>query len=129
MYATNLYKNFFIRPPTQITEIDIFQEFRQAWLEVLMEELQAFPDVPIITLGEPLLTALVTGPASCRVRDYWGYTPAWGRGIRGPFEYVRAGENRLERRFFPFPHQPGLNKPFYRGTLDAYTAFVRSEAF
>jgi hypothetical protein len=27
VYATNLYKNFFIRPPTQITEIDVFQEF------------------------------------------------------------------------------------------------------
>ena len=40
VYATNLYKNFFIRPPTQITEIDVFQEFRDAWLPLLKSELE-----------------------------------------------------------------------------------------
>ena len=34
VYATNLYKNFFIQPPTQITEVDIFQTFIHLWIGV-----------------------------------------------------------------------------------------------
>jgi len=36
--ATNYFKNFFIKPPTQIEEINIFEKFTQIWLPFLLEE-------------------------------------------------------------------------------------------
>ncbi|MEM2947832.1 MAG: hypothetical protein QXN96_06320 [Candidatus Bathyarchaeia archaeon] len=129
VYATNLYKNFFVRPPTQILEIDIFQEFRDFWLPVLEEELKEFVGIPVITLGEPLLRTLVLETASTKVRDYWGYTPEPKIDGGRPFKYVRAADNRLKRSIFPFPHQPSLRKQFYKVRMSKYVSFMRSVAF
>jgi uracil-DNA glycosylase len=133
VYATNYLKNFFVDPPTQIDEIDVFQVFGAIWLPALQAELALFPQAPVITLGEPLLTALVRGAANPRVRDYWGYTPRWKSGETGPFRYLGPHENSLERTVFPFPHQPKFDDKtrgvFYRERLADYTAFVRQEAF
>jgi len=129
VYATNFYKNFFICPPTQITEIDVFQEFRDAWLALLKDELEAFAGIPVISLGEPLLAPLVSKNASTKVRDYWGYTPEWKEGKVKSFEYIRAADNRLNRIIFPFPHQPSLRKQFYKATMSDYVSFVKSVAF
>jgi len=125
VYATNYLKNFFIKPPTQIKEINVFQEFSRIWLPLLLDELAMFPHEPIITLGEPLLSALVHKGASPRVRDYWGYTPRWKSGETGPFRCVEPNENHLGRFIFPYPHQPSIRKRFYRERLRDYTAFVR----
>ena len=129
VYATNLYKNFFIRPPTQITEIDVFQEFLGFWLPLLKDELELFPGVPVITLGEPVLAPLVGENVSAKVRDYWGYTPGWKEGREASFQYIRAADNQLNRIVFPFPHQPSLRKEFYRARLRDYAAFVKATAF
>jgi hypothetical protein len=129
VYATNLYKNFFVHPPTQITEIDIFQEFRDAWLPLLKDELEAFAGVPVITLGEPLLAPLVEANVPAKVRVYWGYTPEWKAGTVRPFGYIRAIDNQLNRTIFPFPHQPSLRKQFYKTRLSDYVSFVKSVAF
>jgi hypothetical protein len=128
VYATNFLKNFFVKPPTQIEEIDIFDVFRPSWLPLLQEELALFPRATVITLGEPLLAALVLGDASPQVRDYWGYTALWKSGETGPFNYVAAENNRLGRTLFRFPHQPSIAKRFYAERLADYTAFVRQEA-
>jgi len=129
VYATNLYKNFFVRPPTQILESDIFREFLDFWLPVLEEELREFVGVPGITLGEPVLRALVLEPASAKVQDYWGYTPEWMKGGSKPFGYVRSVDNRLKRTIFPFTHQPSLRKQFYKAKMKEYVSFVRAVAF
>ena len=129
VYATNLYKNFFIRPPTQITETDIFQEFLDAWLPLLQEELKPYASVPVITLGEPILAPLVGDHVSAKVREYWGYTPEWRAGTMRSFEYIRAAHNQVNRSIFPFPHQPSLRKEFYKATMGAYVSFVKSAAF
>ena len=128
VYATNLYKNFFIHPPTQITEIDIFSTFIGYWLPLLQEELKPFADVPIITLGEPILAPLVSG-ASVKVRDYWGYTTHWKLSKSKPFGYIKPEQNFLNHLIFPFPHQPSLRKQFYKTYLSKYTAFARAIAF
>ena len=73
IYATNLLKNFFVAPPTTIREIDILKEFSKYWLSLLQKEVDQYPNVPIISLGEPLLSALVQNGQSKKVRDYWGY--------------------------------------------------------
>jgi len=129
VYATNLYKGFFVRPPTQITEIDIFQEFSGAWLPLLLEELAPFDNVPVITLGEPLLAPLVHSGVPARVRHYWGYTPDWRAGRLDPLLYIRAQDNRLGRDLFPFPHQPSLRKLFYQARMGDYVSFVKATVF
>ena len=129
VYATNYLKNFFVKPPTQIEEINVFQQFGPMWLPLLKDELAQFPQGPVMTLGEPQLASLVSGEASPRVRDYWGYTPGWKSGESGPFHYVVAGDNRLKRALYAFPHQPSIGKRFYRERLASYSAFVRQMAF
>lgn len=129
VYATNLYKNFFVRPPTQIAEVDIFQEFVGAWLPLLIDELAEFPGVPLITLGEPLLAPLVNDGVPAKVRHYWGYVPHWEMQRLLPYQYIKPQQNKLARVIFPFPHQPSLRKKFYRTKMKEYTRFVRTTAF
>lgn len=124
VYATNYFKNFFIKPPTQIKEINVFQEFAPTWLPLLRDELAMFPQLPVITLGQPLLAALVSGGASPHVRDYWGYTPQWKSGEMGPFQSLDPNQNHLERVIFPFPHQPSIRKQFYKERMSDYITFV-----
>jgi uracil-DNA glycosylase len=125
VYATNLLKNFLVAPPTQIKEIDVFQEALPFWLPLLKEELAEFPSVPVLALGEPLLTLLVRDPGKARVRDYWGYTTGWKTRAQGPFSCLAPQENILGRTVFPFPHQPSIRKTFYRDRLLDYCAFTR----
>ncbi|MCX6078805.1 MAG: hypothetical protein NTW32_04655 [Chloroflexi bacterium] len=72
VYATNLFKNFFVQPPTQIKQIDIFQTFLPAWLPYLKDELAQYPDIPVITLGEPVLQTILMPGLPDRLREYWG---------------------------------------------------------
>lgn len=129
VYATNLLKNFFVKPPTQIKELDIFEAFVPHWLLLLREEVATFPDATIMTLGEPLLRALILDRSKGLVREYWGYAKDWQENPPLPFSFVPPEDNRLGRRFFPFPHQPSLRKPFYKATLPAYIHYLRTQAF
>lgn len=129
VYATNLYKNFFIAPPTQIGQVDIFQEFLPAWLPLLMDELAEFGNVPVITLGEPLLGPLLLGGAVPKVSHYWGYMKEWRAQKSLPFGHLKPAENKLARTVFPFPHQPSLRKEFYTTKMEGYLAYVRTLAF
>jgi hypothetical protein len=129
VYATNYLKNFFVCQPTSMSIVDPFEAFSSYWLPLLRDELAQFPNVPVITLGEPLLGALVCKGASPKVREYWGYTPRWKSGETGPLRCLEPASNRLGRVVFPFPHQPSLGKQFYRERLQGYIAFVRRTAF
>ena len=129
VYATNLLKNFFIEPPAQIKELDIFEAFVPHWLLLLREEVAMFPDATIMTLGEPLLRALILDRSKGLVREYWGYAKDWQENPPLPFSFVPPEDNRLGRRFFPFPHQPSLRKRFYKATLPAYIDYLRTQAF
>lgn len=125
VYATNFTKNFFIRPPTQIVECNLLHEFSQYWLPLLLEELSLFPSQPIVALGEPLLKTLSIDPKKALVRRYWGYTPDWIR-TKAVFSFVSKEENRLNRRLFPFPHQPSLRKRFYSTKLQSYLGYMKN---
>ena len=127
IYATNYYKNFFIDPPTTIREVDIFQEFQKYWLPLLRKEINQFPDVPIISLGEPLLNSVVRNGFPMKVRYYWGYTQKWRDGVCRPSNYINFDENNLNRIIFPFPHQPSKDRiPFYQHKFEEYVSFVRN---
>lgn len=125
VYATNYVKNFFVSPPTQIKQADVLELGARYWLPLLREELDEFPDVPVITLGEPLLQHIVKEGASPFVRAYWDYEPHWQLSTSRHWSYLPAYQNHLERTVFPFPHQPSLRKKFYRQHLDYYCTFVR----
>jgi hypothetical protein len=127
VYATNYFKNFFINRPTQIEGVDIFQAFRKYWFPLLKKELAQFPNVPVISLGEPLLKQLVKDERDSLVRDYWGYVPDWKQGITGEFKYIAPDKNHLNRQVFPFPHQPSISKKFYCDRFDAYTSYVKKQ--
>jgi len=129
VYATNLCKNFFIRPPTKINEIDIFKEFMKCWLPLLKHELELFESVPMLTMGEPVLTHIISRNVSNKLKDYWGYTSDWQTGKAKSFQYIFATENLLERVIFPFSHIPTMRKQFYKAKIKDYISFVRSIAF
>lgn len=125
VYATNYAKNFFISPPTKIKECNLLEEISQYWLPLLQEELSFFPSLPILTLGEPLLKALSIDPKNTSVRWYWGYTPDWVMS-KNVFSFMSQDENKLERKLFPFPHEPSLRKRFYRAKLQSYLGYMKS---
>jgi hypothetical protein len=129
VYATNLYKNFFITPPTQIRELDIFKEFLNPWLELLKDELAQYKAIPVITLGEPILFRLELFNPLKHLREYWGYTPDWKIGLLGPLQHLRPIDNLLGRTIFPFPHQPSLRKEFYKMRMDEYIEYMRVNAY
>lgn len=126
VYATNFAKNFFVRPPTQVDECNVLDEFSPYWLPLLQEELSLFPDRPILTLGEPLLKTLLIDRSKALVRLYWGYVPNWERSLTTSFSSVAPEKNKLKRRLFPFPHQPSLRKRFYNATLQSYLGYMRN---
>ncbi|MBI5892795.1 MAG: hypothetical protein HZB79_03930 [Deltaproteobacteria bacterium] len=126
IYATNYFKNFFIQPPTIIKNINIFREHRLYWLDLLKEELAQFPTIPIITLGEPLLETILKSSQNKKVRTYWGYNSDWKTSIDGPFQSISPKYTYLERKVFPFPHQPSIRKKFYYERLEKYATFVKS---
>lgn len=128
IYATNYLKNFFVVPPTKIKEISVFEEFAPYWLPLLRKELAEFTHTPIITLGQPLLSAIVRVGASPLLREYWGYTDSWKLGKTGEFRYLEPSENILGRTVFPFPHQPAVGKQFYADRFSGYVAFMKQEA-
>lgn len=123
IYATNVFKYFYTVPPSDT--LDVLQRHLQPNLELIMEEVNKYPGAPIITLGEPVLKLLATA-GSRKVRDYWGYNTKTGK-TTGIFAHCLTGNSRLNRSFYPFPHQPSLRKQFYRNTLGSYIDYFRGD--
>jgi len=126
VYATNLLKNFFSRPPDKINKEDpqFYQKAADYWIPLLREEIEEFKDVPVLTLGQPVLNCLIKGPDQVLIRYSWGFE---GPGLYGKnFGYIKPSENVLGRVVFPFPHLPGLSHEIYGGQqMDSYLAFMK----
>lgn len=90
-------------------------------LKLLKEELPAFPDIPIIMLGEPVLQLLSNKPGD-KVREYWDFK----KGVSGN-AFKKCIDNNLGRPFFPFPHQPSAGRKFYAETMNEYLNFVKKD--
>ena len=134
VYATNACKNFFTEPPTKLkseTGVDVLAASAPIWLPVLHQELAAFPEARVISLGEPVLTMLVHEGYPREVKHYWGYHRQWKEGRRNPMRPVTAEQSTIGRAFHPFIHQPTYRSPraaFYRKTWDAHMDFVREQS-
>lgn len=131
VYATNACKNFFIKPPTAITELDVLAASTPVWLPVLRAELAQFPEALIISLGQPVLSMLVKPGFSRQMRDYWGYHRRWREGYSTPMHPIAAEESTVDRMIFPFVHQPTIRSQraeFYRVKRGGYLDFIRKQA-
>lgn len=127
VYATNVIKNFFTSPPTTITDCNVLVEASRYWLGLLKDEINQFPDAVILSLGEPVLSILVRSGNSRCVRDYWGYTSRWKLGECGDFRAIEISKCELNRKIFPFPHQPSIAKRFYKQRFENYLAFMKNQ--
>lgn len=123
VFATNIFKYFYTTPPANT--FDVLTKHLSPNLCLLRKELSVFPDIPIITLGEPVLK-LLTGNRHAKVRYYWGYDSKT-RTCNGEFKCVGSEENKLNRTFYPYCHQPSIRKQFYKDkdTFRKYTDYVK----
>lgn len=128
VYATNLLKNFFCDTPINLEKLyrkPIILKFSELWIEVLKKELEQYPNIPVLTLGEPILNVLVNDEKSKKVRDYWGYTSEWKKDKFADFNYIKAADNKLNTIIIPFPHQQSSSKEFYKKQFHKYCDFIK----
>lgn len=123
VYATNLFKYFYTMPPAGT--IVVLRNHLKPNLELLHEELENFKNIPVITLGEPVLQ-LITHEHG-KVREFWDYDKKT-KTTGGSFTFSEAKYNLLKKDFFPFPHQPSIRKEFYKNTLSDYLRFMKITA-
>ncbi len=119
VYTTNIFKYFYTDPPARTSEI-LFEHLDMN-LRLLRNELNIYPDVPVIALGEPVLQ-LLSEDNYDKVRRYWDYR----KGISG-LNFRKCKDNNLDRPFYPFPHQPSSVRKFYSETIDQYLNFVKKD--
>ncbi len=115
VYATNIFKYFYKEPPAKT--FNVLQNHLNENLNLLVNELNQFQDVTIITLGEPALR-LLTGTNSM-VRNFWDYNMKTKKS-NGNFSFC------LGRDFFPFPHQPSITKDFYHNHKIQYIEYEKT---
>jgi hypothetical protein len=123
VYATNILKNFFIDRPDQLEKNHpgLIRNAFSFWKDLLLEELSEFENIPVITLGEPVLNCFLKDPDL--IRYYWGYGgPAkYGKKLK----HILPEKNELHRHIFPFPHIHGLGHKLYREGLNDYIKYMR----
>lgn len=119
VYATNVFKYFYKDPPAQT--LDVLCCHLEPNLRLLRTELLTYPNLPIITLGEPVLQLLSRIPVD-KVRRYWDYA----NGFSG-HSFKKCSDNNLGRPFYPLPHQPSCGRKFYSENLKQYLDFVRRD--
>lgn len=120
VYATNLFKYFYTIPPSETMAVLI--NHLDPNLNLLQRELDEFINVPVISLGEPVLQ-LITNEY-VKVREFWDYNVKT-KTTGGRFKYSEPEDNHLKRDLFPFPHQPSIRKVFYKNTLTDYLRFTK----
>jgi len=125
-YVTNLVKGFFRVPPAQLRDVDLIALSAPHWLPLLQEELAEFPGVSVLTLGQPVLSALLNPGVRAQLRDYWGYTPEWERGRVAEPGVVEPEDNVLGRVLLPFPHINAARRHrFYLTRWNKYVSFAK----
>ena len=120
IYATNVFKYFYTYPPERT--MHVLHSHLEPNLQLLRDEISAYPKAKIITLGLPVLQLMAGEQA--QVSQYWGYDKKTGKSLYG-FSACLPDANKLGRKFYPFPHQPKIVKGFYKNHLSKYINFVK----
>lgn len=120
IYATNLFKYFYSKPPKD-TEFVLWAHLEPN-LTLLKKEIAQYPNCPIITLGDPVFKLLSGNPKN-RLNRLWGYQSK-DKPSSGHFQmkYIE----HFGRNIYPLPHLPSWQKiAFYKNTLKDYLMFVK----
>ena len=126
IYATNLLKNFFTQPPDQIRQEkpEFIKQISDFWMPLLIQEIEDFENVPVLTLGEPVFNCVTNTHDLILIRNFWGYE---GPGKNGKnFQYLSMECNVLNRVIFPFPHIHGIEQKFYQDQIKNYLDYMKS---
>lgn len=125
IYATNLIKNFFTKKPKALEKENknktIISKYAEIWLPALEEELKEYEDIPILTLGQPVLKFLINEDVKNELKFYWGYN---SEKINRDFKIIEKKDNKLNRIIIPFPHITTKNNSFYKNEFDNYCEFI-----
>ena len=123
VYATNILKNFFTDRPDQLekNEPGLIKRAFSYWKSLLDDELREFGDIPVITLGEPVVNCFMPGPV--KIKYYWGFLGP--RLYSGKMKHILPGENTLHRHIFPFAHIHGLRHSLYNQNLKPYARYMK----
>ena len=125
IYATNLIKTFFTKRPKTLEKENknktIISRYAEIWFPVLEEELKEYEDVPILTLGQPVLKFLVNEDVKNELKFYWGYN---SEDSNRDFKVIEKKDNKLNRIIIPFPHITTKNNSFYKNEFDNYCKFI-----
>lgn len=126
VYATNILKNFFIVPPDTLhkSNPNFFQQAAEYWIPLLREEIEKYKNVPILSLGQPVLNCLMKTPNQVLIRNYWGFERKGQYGSN--FGYIEPIKNVISRVIFPFPHLPGRKHKIYQQQYKGYLAFIKN---
>lgn len=122
VYATNLFKYFYTVPPA--STLTILLNHLEPNLTLLQTELAEFKDAAILTLGEPVLQLLTN--ENSKVKVFWNYNIKTRKSDE-LFTFSDPKDNKLGRVFYPFPHQPSIQKEFYKNTLQSYLGFMKNQ--
>ena len=99
----------------------IISKYVEYWLPVLEEEIKEYEDVPILTLGQPILKFLVNEDVKNELKFYWGYN---SENSNRDFKIIEKNDNKLNRIIIPFPHVTTKNNSFYKDEFDNYCEFI-----
>jgi uracil-DNA glycosylase len=121
VYATNLYKCFFKKPPAD--DKSILTRHFKIWMDFLIHELAVFKHSIFITLGEPLINQLIHSNSK-KVKCYWNHVGKTESGMN--FKCSEPSENYLQKRIYPIAHQPTWSRnTFYKTYLTEYLEFLK----
>ena len=120
VFATNLFKYFYTERPAGT--IEVLKAHLEPNLVLLKQELEEFKSLPIITLGEPVLQLLTHN--NNKVHKYWDYNPK-AKECSGNFTFSSAEQNKLNRDFYPLPHQPSIRYNLYNSNLLNYLSLMK----
>lgn len=98
------------------------------WPPIQRDELDAFPDALVVSLGELVLTMLIQAGGPRKMINYWGYHRRWRSGLRVPMQAADPTQSTIGRAFHPFIQEPALRgrrAVFYRKRMDDYLRFMR----
>ncbi|MDH7514041.1 MAG: hypothetical protein QHH14_13930 [Clostridiales bacterium] len=123
VYATNILKNSFTDRPDQLEKKapGLIKKAFSYWKDLLYEEFLEFRDIPVITLGEPVVNCFLKKPV--QIRYYWGFRGP--RDYTGKMKHILPGENSLHRHIFPFAHIHGLRHKLYNENLKCYAKYMK----
>ena len=127
IYATNVFKYFYTDKPTKNAATQrVLQKHAKPNIKLLKEELEVYPNLPIITLGEPILK-LLTYPKN-KVQYYWDYDEN-DKTSHGHFTHVAPSDNELGRDIFPFVHANYymMRNRLYKDNFYGYLEYVKKE--